>query len=98
MTSKVREKKSNKQAINNVAVTIDYAEKAYLNAFFAMVGMTAAFLEANTNHRRRHINYALSSGSFKFGLLTDVRAFVKGNIAQVAEFMPQDLKNPYDGK
>lgn len=91
--------KTDKMPVNmpvTVRVSVDVAadELKGMALFFAMTGMKTSFLEdannANKGYTLRKLTYALQSGSFKRGLLLDVRRFIEDHKEEVAEWLGED--------
>ena len=75
------------KTLENVYIDISDDEKKSISAFFKFRGMQKAFLEQHPLHPRNRLNTAIYSGSYRLGMLNDVRKFIEEHKEEVAEFI-----------
>lgn len=101
MDTKVSNKRDTKQsnmkkALNEVWGEISDTEKKSFNEFFGFKGMKAAFLTKHTEYTKRKLDYTLSTGSVKKGMLDHIRDFIEDNKELIEAFRREEVDENQD--
>lgn len=87
MGTNVGKKNNSKSKLANVSGEITPEEQKQFEAFFSYGGMKKGFLDQYPGYTRRQLDYCISDGKVKHGMLLDIRSFIEENKDVIAAFL-----------